>query len=114
MPSAIWQLQACCAACSVFCAAEPTQLCVNCCKSAAGHQKCLALYMTWGATCLLHHDISTSWTVQSSLQGASGPLRGTTAEADAELEALRNERALLIDKLNNHPDVRKYAGEHST
>ncbi|CAK0736757.1 hypothetical protein CVIRNUC_000798 [Coccomyxa viridis] len=46
------------------------------------------------------------------LQGASGPLRGTTAEADAELEALRNERALLIDKLNNHPDVRKYAAEN--
>ena len=63
-----------------------------------------------GATLLLRHDSSTSRAVPCSLQGASGPLRGTTAEAEAELEALRNERALLIDKLNNHPDVRKYAG----
>ncbi len=31
-------------------------------------------------------------------------------EAAAELRALREERALLTDKLNNHPDVRKYAG----
>ena len=34
-------------------------------------------------------------------------------ETQAELEALRRERALLIDKLNNHPDVRKYAGKAS-
>lgn len=37
-------------------------------------------------------------------------MQGDTAEAQAELEALRRERALLIDKLNNHPEVRKYAG----
>ena len=66
-----------------------------------------------GATSVLHNDNSTSTAVSISLQGASGPLRGTSAEADAELEALRNERALLIDKLNNHPDVRKYAGAQS-
>ena len=64
------------------------------------------------ATSMPHNDISTSTAFSLSLQGASGPLRGSTAEADAELEALRNERALLIDKLNNHPDVRKYAGAH--
>ncbi|KAK9915787.1 hypothetical protein WJX75_004111 [Coccomyxa subellipsoidea] len=33
-------------------------------------------------------------------------------EAAAELRALREERALLTDKLNNHPDVRKYAVEN--
>ena len=32
----------------------------------------------------------------------------------AELESLRQERALLIDKLNNHPYVRKYAGRVSS
>ena len=37
-------------------------------------------------------------------------MQGSDAEAQAELDSLRQERALLIDKLNNHPDVRKYAG----
>ena len=91
-----------------------SRLCVDCCESSAGHQECLALCMTRGTTNVLQHDIRTSTAVPPSLQGASGPLRGTSAEADAELEALRNERALLIDKLNNHPDVRKYAGEEFT
>ena len=37
-------------------------------------------------------------------------MQGSDADSQAELESLRQERALLIDKLNNHPDVRKYAG----
>ena len=86
---------------------------MECCESAAEQKECVALCMSRAPTCLMHHHIRTSSVVPCSLQGASGPLRGTTAEADAELEALRNERALLIDKLNNHPDVRKYAGEQS-
>ena len=100
-------------ACDAFCTAElESAVCgvLRVCGSisrvlcSSAHDK--------GATLLVHHDSSTSRAVSCSLQGASGPLRGTTAEADAELEALRNERALLIDKLNNHPDVRKYAGVH--
>ena len=41
-------------------------------------------------------------------------MQGSDAETQAELDSLRQERALLIDKLNNHPDVRKYAGRHSS
>ena len=47
------------------------------------------------------------------LQGPAGDVQGADEETQAELEALRRERALLIDKLNNHPDVRKYAGKVS-
>ena len=63
------------------------------------------------AHCIPLHN-STSFKASISAQGPAGATQGNDAEAQAELEALRRERALLIDKLNNHPDVRKYAGKH--
>ena len=46
-------------------------------------------------------------------QSSGGAVQGSNAEMQAELDSLRQERGLLIDKLNNHPDVRKYAGRGS-
>ncbi|BDA44416.1 probable Kinesin-like protein KIN-12E [Coccomyxa sp. Obi] len=43
---------------------------------------------------------------------AGGAALSPDDETAAELKALREERALLTDKLNNHPDVRKYAVEN--
>ncbi|CAL8470378.1 g9920 [Coccomyxa elongata] len=43
---------------------------------------------------------------------AGGAALSPDDETAAELKALREERALLTDKLNNHPDVRKFAVEN--
>ncbi len=48
--------------------------------------------------------------VSATQSAAGGAALSPDDEASAELNALREERALLTDKLNNHPDVRKYAG----
>lgn len=56
-------------------------------------------------------DLRSDGRVKLGAQSAAaGAALSPDDEMAAEMNALREERALLTDKLNNHPDVRKYAG----